>query len=166
VLSPAACPARVAALLHTSHGSRERTAGSLCRHACSGARARCARQDADSLGTDGRKTEGAFYLWRADEVAAALGGGPQAALFAARYGVRPEGNCNRSPRRRAATAARALHGGACRSDAAVRCVASHDQATPCRRCAWRACTPLPAAQTAAACANSGATRVSAFVSAL
>jgi hypothetical protein len=90
----------------------ERPAGFGRRRAYSGAHASGARQDADSLGADGRKTEGAFYLWRADEVAAALGGGPQAALFAARYGVRPEGNCGRSPRRRAAAAPRALCAGA------------------------------------------------------
>lgn len=45
--------------------------------------------------------EGAFYLWSAAEVDEVLGGGPQAKLFAARYGVRPEGNCTLSPRRRA-----------------------------------------------------------------
>ena len=36
-------------------------------------------------------------------MAEALGGGAAAALFAARYGVRPEGNCTLSPRRCART---------------------------------------------------------------
>lgn len=56
-------------------------------------------QDADSVNPEGKKTEGAFYLWSADEVAEALGGGATAQLFAARYGVRAEGNCTLSPRR-------------------------------------------------------------------
>lgn len=60
-------------------------------------------QDADSVNPEGKKTEGAFYLWSADEVAEALGGGARARLFAARYGVRPEGNCTLSPRRCART---------------------------------------------------------------
>ena len=51
------------------------------------------------MNPEGKKTEGAFYLWSADEVAEALGGGARAKLFAARYGVRPEGNCTLSPRR-------------------------------------------------------------------
>ncbi|KAK9822685.1 hypothetical protein WJX81_000506 [Elliptochloris bilobata] len=54
-------------------------------------------EDADSVNPEGKKTEGAFYLWRADEVAEALGGGLRAVLFAARYGVRAEGNCTMSP---------------------------------------------------------------------
>ena len=58
-------------------------------------------QDADSLDPSGKKMEGAFYLWSAAEVDEVLGGGPQAKLFAARYGVRPEGNCTLSPRRHA-----------------------------------------------------------------
>ncbi|MEP7027261.1 MAG: thioredoxin domain-containing protein [Candidatus Eisenbacteria bacterium] len=43
-------------------------------------------EDADSEGEEGR-----FYVWRPEELAAALGG-EEAALFAARYGVTPEGN--------------------------------------------------------------------------
>ncbi len=43
-------------------------------------------EDADSEGEEGR-----FYVWRPDELEAALGK-EDAALFAARYGVTPEGN--------------------------------------------------------------------------
>ena len=66
-------------------------------------------QDADSVDPEGKKTEGAFYLWSADEVAEALGGGARAKLFAARYGMRAEGNCTLSPRRCICTCFLAKH---------------------------------------------------------
>jgi uncharacterized protein YyaL (SSP411 family) len=66
----------------------------------------CAAEDADSVDpNDGRKKEGQFYVWTKKEIDDVLGGGggggssPQvAALFASHYGVKPEGNCTRSPR--------------------------------------------------------------------
>ena len=58
-------------------------------------------EDADSIprdedGTTGaRASEGAFYLWSADEIAALLG--PDAAAVAARFGVEPGGNAPHDP---------------------------------------------------------------------
>ena len=51
-------------------------------------------QDADSLNPDGKKTEGAFYLWTAAEIDQHLG--PDAQLFKAHYYVKPEGNADLS----------------------------------------------------------------------
>jgi uncharacterized protein YyaL (SSP411 family) len=48
-------------------------------------------EDADSPGPDGRTTEGAFYVWTPEDLAAGLTTG-DAALFARRYGVTAEGN--------------------------------------------------------------------------
>jgi uncharacterized protein YyaL (SSP411 family) len=55
-------------------------------------------EDADSVppeepGT--RKMEGAFYIWREDEIRELLG--PEADVFIARYGVRPDGNAPFDP---------------------------------------------------------------------
>jgi uncharacterized protein YyaL (SSP411 family) len=55
-------------------------------------------QDADSLDTaTGKKAEGAFYVWTADEVKAVLGD-ERASVFNDVYGVQRGGNCNLSPR--------------------------------------------------------------------
>ena len=59
-----------------------------------------APQDADSLSPEGKKTEGAFYLWTSKEVDEVLG--PDAALFKAHYYVKPEGNADLSRMRCAA----------------------------------------------------------------
>lgn len=68
----------------------------------------CAAEDADSLDTsDGKKKEGEFYIWTAKEIDEVLGGGggagkfsssEVASMFASHYGIKPEGNCTRSPR--------------------------------------------------------------------
>jgi uncharacterized protein YyaL (SSP411 family) len=56
-------------------------------------------QDADSLDPSTSKTaEGAFYVWTAGELSAALGGGTRAALVSEVYGVKPGGNADLSPR--------------------------------------------------------------------
>jgi uncharacterized protein YyaL (SSP411 family) len=49
-------------------------------------------EDADSLFEPGQPEhgEGAFYIWKASEIAALLG--PDAAMFNAHYGVKPDGN--------------------------------------------------------------------------
>jgi len=58
-------------------------------------------EDADSVPPeeadrpDAHKKEGAFYLWRADEIDALLG--PDAAIVKARYGIEPEGNAPQDP---------------------------------------------------------------------
>ena len=55
-------------------------------------------EDADSVPPetpDARKTEGAFYLWRTDEVEALIGG--DAAVVTLRYGMTPEGNAPEDP---------------------------------------------------------------------
>ena len=49
-----------------------------------------AAEDADSAGEDGRRLEGAFYLWTRDEIDARLG--RDAGWFSAHYGVTQEGN--------------------------------------------------------------------------
>jgi hypothetical protein len=57
-------------------------------------------QDADSAADSAHpdhKTEGAFYVWTADEIRTALGEGP-AAVFDFAYGVRDGGNIDRDPR--------------------------------------------------------------------
>ncbi|MDI9409093.1 MAG: thioredoxin domain-containing protein [Candidatus Pacebacteria bacterium] len=46
--------------------------------------------DADSLDSAGHKSEGAFYIWQAEQIAAILG--PDAEEFNQAYGVKPEGN--------------------------------------------------------------------------
>jgi uncharacterized protein YyaL (SSP411 family) len=58
-------------------------------------------EDADSVppehagDREARKSEGAFYLWRADEVDALLGAG--AAVVKRRYGIEPDGNAPADP---------------------------------------------------------------------
>jgi hypothetical protein len=58
-------------------------------------------EDADSIppeeaaAADAHKKEGAFYLWRADEVDALLG--EDAAIVKARYGIEPHGNAPQDP---------------------------------------------------------------------
>ncbi|HXI29125.1 MAG TPA: thioredoxin domain-containing protein [Vicinamibacterales bacterium] len=55
-------------------------------------------EDADSVPPetpDARKTEGAFYLWRTDEVEALIGG--DAAVVTLRYGMTPDGNAPEDP---------------------------------------------------------------------
>eukprot|EP00878_Enallax_costatus_P033128 GHUV01036516.1.p1 GENE.GHUV01036516.1~~GHUV01036516.1.p1 ORF type:complete len:459 (+),score=103.89 GHUV01036516.1:406-1782(+) len=55
-------------------------------------------EDADSLDTStGKKSEGAFYVWTADEINKVLGT-ERATLFSEVYGVKSEGNCTLSPR--------------------------------------------------------------------
>jgi uncharacterized protein YyaL (SSP411 family) len=55
-------------------------------------------QDADSLDTaSGKKAEGAFYVWTADEVKSVLGD-ENAKLLNEVYGVQQGGNCTLSPR--------------------------------------------------------------------
>ncbi len=57
-------------------------------------------QDADSATADGRKAEGAFYVWTADEVDEVLGtDSERARLFRRHYYVKPQGNADLSPRR-------------------------------------------------------------------
>jgi uncharacterized protein YyaL (SSP411 family) len=58
-------------------------------------------EDADSVPPEHagsptpHKMEGAFYIWREDEIREVLG--PDAAVFIARYGVRPDGNAPFDP---------------------------------------------------------------------
>jgi len=55
-------------------------------------------EDADSIPPetpDGRKMEGAFYLWREDELDALLG--PDAAMVKLRYGIERDGNAPHDP---------------------------------------------------------------------
>jgi hypothetical protein len=55
-------------------------------------------EDADSIPPEdagARKKEGAFYLWRADEVDALLGG--EASIVKLRFGIEPEGNAPHDP---------------------------------------------------------------------
>jgi uncharacterized protein YyaL (SSP411 family) len=58
-------------------------------------------EDADSVppeqasAPDPHKTEGAFYIWREDEIREVLGAGAE--VFIARYGVRPDGNAPFDP---------------------------------------------------------------------
>jgi uncharacterized protein YyaL (SSP411 family) len=55
-------------------------------------------EDADSVPpeqAEARKMEGAFYIWREDEIRDVLG--PDADVFIARYGVRPDGNAPFDP---------------------------------------------------------------------
>src|SRR6058998_2156485 len=58
-------------------------------------------EDADSLppqeaaSPDAHKKEGAFYLWRADEIDALLGG--DAAIVKSRFGIEPDGNAPQDP---------------------------------------------------------------------
>ncbi|EAT58122.1 thioredoxin domain-containing protein [Chlorobium ferrooxidans] len=56
-------------------------------------------EDADSLESESgtEKKEGAFYLWRADELHEAIGNAEQAAIFSFVYGVRAEGNALNDP---------------------------------------------------------------------
>jgi uncharacterized protein YyaL (SSP411 family) len=56
-------------------------------------------EDADSLAAhgSGRKQEGAFYLWSADEIHETLGDEELAAMFSFTYGVRTEGNALHDP---------------------------------------------------------------------
>jgi hypothetical protein len=49
----------------------------------------------DAAGAAPHKTEGAFYIWREDEIREVLGG--EAEVFIARYGVRPDGNAPFDP---------------------------------------------------------------------
>lgn len=57
-------------------------------------------QDADSLDTAGKKSEGAFYVWTADEIDEVLGtDSERARVFKRHYYVKPQGNCDLSPRR-------------------------------------------------------------------
>eukprot|EP00877_Chromochloris_zofingiensis_P013089 jgi/Chrzof1/8033/UNPLg00078.t1 len=57
-------------------------------------------EDADSLDpVEGRKKEGAFYVWTAAEIEEVLGSGkngPRLEVFKEVYGVKPKGNCNKS----------------------------------------------------------------------
>jgi uncharacterized protein len=58
-------------------------------------------EDADSIppdqasDQDAHKMEGAFYLWRAEEIRELLG--PDADLFALRFGIQPDGNVPQDP---------------------------------------------------------------------
>lgn len=57
-------------------------------------------QDADSLDKAGKKSEGAFYLWSADEVDEVLGtDSERGRAFKRHYYVKPAGNTDLSPRR-------------------------------------------------------------------
>lgn len=57
-----------------------------------------AAEDADSLDpATRRKKEGWFYVWTADEIASVLGE-ERARVFNAHYYIKPEGNCDLSPR--------------------------------------------------------------------
>lgn len=53
-------------------------------------------QDADSEDKQGKKSEGAFYMWTEEEVKEVLG--PQADLFMAHYYIKPGGNADLSPK--------------------------------------------------------------------
>ena len=53
-------------------------------------------QDADSEDKQGKKSEGAFYVWTAEEVQEVLG--QRAELFMAHYYVKPNGNVDLTPR--------------------------------------------------------------------
>lgn len=53
-------------------------------------------QDADSEDKQGKKSEGAFYVWTAEEVQEVLG--QHAELFMAHYYVKPNGNVDLTPR--------------------------------------------------------------------
>lgn len=57
-----------------------------------------AAEDADSLDEkDGKKKEGEFYVWTAEEVESVLGA-ELSPLFSAHYGIKSNGNCTRSAR--------------------------------------------------------------------
>jgi hypothetical protein len=55
-------------------------------------------EDADSADPQqgGKKSEGAFYVWRRQEVEQLLGSSARVQPFCAHYGVKAEGNCSRS----------------------------------------------------------------------
>eukprot|EP00884_Botryococcus_braunii_P010010 jgi/Botrbrau1/1900/Bobra.0005s0016.2 len=56
-------------------------------------------EDADSLDKAGRKKEGAFYLWTQEEIEEVLGRNSVATdLLKRLYYIKPEGNCDLSPR--------------------------------------------------------------------
>ena len=57
-------------------------------------------QDADSLDRMGKKAEGAFYVWTAEEVDEVLGADTERGeAFKRHYYVKPNGNIDLSPRR-------------------------------------------------------------------
>src|SRR5439155_2394348 len=49
----------------------------------------------EAASPDAHKKEGAFYLWRADEIDALLGG--DAAIVKSRFGIEPDGNAPQDP---------------------------------------------------------------------
>lgn len=53
-------------------------------------------QDADSEDKQGKKSEGAFYMWSAEEVKEVLGS--QAELFMSHYYIKPAGNADLTPK--------------------------------------------------------------------
>ena len=53
-------------------------------------------QDADSEDKQGKKSEGAFYMWTEEEVREVLG--TQADPFMAHYYIKPGGNADLSPK--------------------------------------------------------------------
>ena len=53
-------------------------------------------QDADSEDKQGKKSEGSFYVWTAEEVQEVLGS--QADLFMAHYYIKPNGNADLTPK--------------------------------------------------------------------
>lgn len=59
-------------------------------------------QDADSLDASGKKSEGAFYVWSADEIDEVLGtDSERGRVFKQHYYVKASGNTDLSPRRQA-----------------------------------------------------------------
>jgi len=57
-------------------------------------------QDADSLGKAGEKSEGAFYVWTAQEIDEVLGADTERGrVFKRHYYVKADGNVDLSPRR-------------------------------------------------------------------
>lgn len=57
-------------------------------------------QDADSMDKTGKKAEGAFYMWSADEIDEVLGtDSERSRVFKQHYYVKPGGNTDLSPRR-------------------------------------------------------------------
>lgn len=53
-------------------------------------------QDADSEDKQGKKSEGAFYMWPAQEVQQVLGS--HAELFTSHYYIKPAGNADLDPK--------------------------------------------------------------------
>ena len=114
-------------------------------------------QDADSENVQGRKTEGAFYLWTAAELDEVLGG--DAELVRAFYYVKPQGNADLSPMRcapelvleRLVRAGQGVRGHQAAVASRVRCVSHGLGSGFCRHghAVWSAARPTSLLQPAA-----------------